>query len=94
VIAGCDRGMLAALLGVLAKPYAYDANRLYYDWAGRRWRLLPDPHAHPEAVFAEWLENLVVRREVSSLTGILELGHDALSRLSVQPAQAELRSRA
>jgi hypothetical protein len=94
VIAGCDRGMLAALLGVLSKPYAYDAARLYYDWAGRRWRLLPDPHAHPEAIFADWLENLVMRKEVSSLSGILELGQDALSRLSIEPAQPELRQHA
>ena len=56
VIAGCDRGMLAILLDVLSKPYAYDAARLYYDWLARRWRLLPDPQAHPEAIFTDWLE--------------------------------------
>src|SRR5207249_2345485 len=43
VLAGCDRGMLAALLGGLSKPYAYHSTRLYYDWVARRWRLLPDP---------------------------------------------------
>jgi hypothetical protein len=90
VTAGCDRGMLALLLGALSKPYAYDPSRLYYDWTTRRWRLLPDPHAHPEAVFTDWLEALVVRREVGSLTGIVELGHDALSRVHIEPAQAEL----
>jgi hypothetical protein len=90
VIAGCDRGMLAILLDGLRKPYAYDAARLYYDWPARRWRLLPDPHAYPEAVFADWLENLIARGEVSSLTGILELGQDALSRLRAEPAQPEL----
>ena len=90
VIAGCDRGMLAILLDGLPKPYAYDANRLYYDWSARRWRLLPDPHAHPETIFTDWLEHLVARGEVSSLTGILELGQDALSRLRVEPAQSGL----
>jgi hypothetical protein len=91
VIAGCDQGMLPLLLGGLEKPYAYDLNRLYYDWADRCWRLLPDPRAHPEAVFAEWLDTLVERGDVSSLAGILELGHDALARVRAEAAHEELR---
>ena len=94
VVAGCDRGMLAILLRVLSKPYAYDAARLYYDWSARRWRLLPDPHAHPEAIFTDWLEKLVARGEVSSLTGILELGQDALSRVHAETSQPELSRQA
>jgi hypothetical protein len=94
VIAGCDRGMLSLLLNGLPKPYAYDAARLYYDWSARRWRLLPDPHAHPEAIFTDWLENLVTQGEVSSLAGILELGQDALSRLRVESSQTEFDRRA
>jgi hypothetical protein len=90
VIAGCDHGMLPLLLGGLEKPYAYDIARLYYDWVSHGWRLLPDPHAHPEAMFTEWLETLVERGDVSSLTGILELGQDALSRVRVETSQAEL----
>jgi hypothetical protein len=90
VIAGCDRGMLAILLNGLPKPYAYDDARLYYDWSARRWRLLPDPLAHPEAIFTDWLDKLVAHGEVSSLTGILELGQDALSRVHVDASQAEL----
>ena len=88
VIAGCDRGMLAILLNGLPKPYAYDVARFYYDWLARRWRLLPDPHAHPEAIFTDWLENLVTQGEVGSLAGILELGQDALSRVRVETSQA------
>ena len=94
VIAGCDRGMLAILLNGLPRPYAYDAARLYYDWAGRCWRLLPDPHAHPEAIFSDWLENLVTQGEVDSLTGILELGQDALSRVRLETAAAQFDRRA
>ena len=89
VTAGCDRGMLAILLNELGKPYAYDAARLYYDWSNRRWRLLPDPHAHPEAIFTDWLDHLVEKQEVNSLAGILELGQDALSRVRVGGAQTE-----
>src|SRR3974377_176333 len=47
VAAVCDRNMLTLLLNSLAKPYAYDAKRLYFDWTVRTWRLLPDPRAHP-----------------------------------------------
>jgi hypothetical protein len=84
VIAGCDHGMLPLLLGGLQRPFAYDLDRLYYDWAARRWRLLPDPQAHPEAVFTEWLHSLVESGDVNSLTGVLELGQDALSRVRVE----------
>ena len=93
VIAGCDHGMLPILLGGLQKPYAYDLGRLYYDWAARRWRLLPDPQAHPEAIFTEWLDTLVESGDVNSLTGILELGQDALSRVRVEASQAEFDRR-
>ena len=90
VIAGCDRAMLAILLDTLPKPYAYDASRLYFDWSARRWRLLPDPHAHPESIFIDWLDALVADGEVSSLAGILELGQDALSRVRGETAEAEV----
>ena len=90
ITAGCDRGMLMTLLEQLSKPYAYDLRRLYYDWAERYWRLLPDPLAHPEATFADWLHSLVKQRDVDSLTGILELVQDALSRVRVETAQGEL----
>jgi hypothetical protein len=83
VVAGCDRNMLTLLLGSLPKPYAYDVRRLYYDWFSRCWRILPDPHASPEAAFADWLENLVQGRDVSTLAGIDELTHDALARVRV-----------
>ncbi len=89
VSAGCDRGMLAIMLDRLARPYAYDASRLYYDFAERRWRHLPDPLAHPEAAFAEWLDTLAQSSDVSSLTGILELAQDALARVRNGAAQAE-----
>jgi hypothetical protein len=69
------------LLGGLPRPYAYDVNRLYYDWFTRAWRLLPDAQANPEAIFTDWLDNLVQSGDVSTLTGIGELAHDALARV-------------
>jgi hypothetical protein len=88
VTAGCDRNMLLLLLGGLPKPYAYDLKRLYFDWLVRRWRLLPDPRAHPEAAFTDWLELLVQTGDVGSLTGIGELAHDAISRVRRAAAPA------
>ena len=90
VIAGCDRPMLATLLGTLPKPYAYHAGHLYYDWYGRQWRLLPDPRSEPEAVFAEWLELLVEKADTGSISGILELANDALARVHVESRQQRL----
>jgi hypothetical protein len=81
VNAGCDRSMLALVLGNLPKPYAYDLKRLYFDWLTRRWRLLPDPRSHPEAVFADWLELLIQTGDSNSLSGIGELAQEALSRV-------------
>ena len=81
VIGGCDHHMLGALLSPLPRPYSYDPRRLYYDWSVRRWRVLPEPRVNPEAVFADWLEALVQTADVSTLTGIDELAHDALDRV-------------
>jgi len=94
VLAGCDRSMLAALLGGLSKPYSYNASRLYYDWSARRWRLLPDSRPNPEAIFTDWLHTLVESGDIGSLAGIAELAQDALSRLRVETAQPEFYRRA
>ena len=94
VLAGCDSGMLHNLLCSLDKPYAYRSNRLYYDWAARRWRLLPDQHENQEAAFADWLETLVEKADMGSLAGILELANDALSRVRAEAPQPELYRRA
>ncbi len=89
VVSGCDRNMLSVLLAGLPKPYAYDLKRLYFDWNARRWRLLPDPRAHPEAAFTDWLEMLVHRGDISSLAGISELARDALARIHVARPQED-----
>ncbi|MGH7967838.1 MAG: hypothetical protein ACREIC_03830 [Limisphaerales bacterium] len=89
VVAGCDRSMLTLLLSGLPKPYSYDLKRLYFDWSSRRWRALPDPRAHPEAAFTDWLETLVQSGDAASLTGIGELARDALAQVRPHPPQPE-----
>jgi hypothetical protein len=93
VVAGCDRNMLSTLLAGLPKPYAFPVNKLYFHWAARQWRILPDPVMNPEAAFTEWLESLVERGDTSSLRGILELAQDALARMTPQTGQQQLRAR-
>lgn len=92
VVGGCDRPMLECLLSGLPKPYTYRANRLYYDWCARRWCLLPDPQPDPEAIFADWLDALVEKGDVNSLTGILELARDGLSRVHLNITQQEFHA--
>ena len=60
VTGGCDPHLMAGLLNGLERPFCYDGRRIYYDWAERRWRLLPtpSPDPNPESVFGEWLEVL------------------------------------
>jgi hypothetical protein len=95
VVGGCDRTTLTALLADLPRPYAYDLRRLYFDWASRRWRLLPDPAAHPEAAFTDWVEMLVYTGDVASLIGIEELARDALGRVRTWKSQhPDLRAKA
>lgn len=91
VAAGCDRRMLVTLLRGLTRPYSYDLHRLYFDWSVQSWRMLPDSQAHPESCFTDWLESLVQDKDVSTLTGIIELTHDALSKVSGGVAQPDLK---
>jgi hypothetical protein len=87
VVGGCDRGMLGTLLSGLPRPYAYRGDLLYYDWTLRRWRLMPQAHPHPESIFADWLDTLVENGDLGSLTGIMELAQDSLSRVRLEAAQ-------
>jgi len=82
VLAACDRNMLRLLLAGLPRPYAYDPNRIFFDWRTRRWRMLPDPRSNPEATFTDWVETLRQNRDAASLVGIIELAQDALSRVN------------
>jgi hypothetical protein len=81
-LAGCDRKMLGLLLAGLPRPYSYDLHRVYFDWASRHWRLLPDPRLNPEATFTDWVDRLAQTNDEASLVGIVELAQDALARIS------------
>ncbi|PWU18933.1 MAG: hypothetical protein C5B50_07905 [Verrucomicrobia bacterium] len=82
--------MLAHLLSGLARPYAYDPQRLYFDWQQRSWRLVPTYQANPDAAFADWLDRLVASKEIATLAGIAELARDALARVRAVKNQQQL----
>ncbi|RME68808.1 MAG: hypothetical protein D6781_10090 [Verrucomicrobia bacterium] len=77
VAAGCPRAMLRVLLRDLRKPYSYDLDRLYYDWKGGRWRLLPGEDDAQGSFFA-LLDRLEERGARHSLERIREWLNEAL----------------
>ena len=82
VAAGCDQQTLESLLEGLPRPYCYDLSKLYYDWAGRRWRLLPESPTDPapDEVFDNWLAGLAEDRDVTRLEDLLAQVEGALKR--------------
>lgn len=84
IAAGCDQPMLATLLAGLAKPYCYDGGKMYYDWANRLWRHLPElpTDPAPDEVFDAWLASLAEERDVSRLQELQTQVEDALRRAS------------
>lgn len=82
VAAGCDEGMLHRLLQDLEKPLCYRPDRIYYDWAARKWRLLPEPPEQPEDQFSGWLGTLEEKGDLASLESIMEDAASVIERLT------------
>ena len=66
VVAGCDNSVLRQLLARLPKPYAYRADRIYFDWSNQAWRLLEDTD-DLEYKFDEWVQELIGWQEMERL---------------------------
>jgi hypothetical protein len=71
VAAGCDLNVLGFLLADLEKPYAYRVDRLFYDWEGRCWDILPR-YEHFRSLFQEWIEDLVDSGQLRKLQELKE----------------------
>ncbi|RMG34310.1 MAG: hypothetical protein D6720_09705 [Gammaproteobacteria bacterium] len=80
VCAGCDLRMLGLLLKSLGKPYAYNAKDIYYDWASRQWKPLPEV-PEPEVVADKYLDGLIENEDIESLKEIAERVSSALKNL-------------
>lgn len=78
VAGGCDSAMLQLLLKGLRKPYRYRAGDIYYDWVGKRWRLVPQYYNDPEQFFGRWIDALVEEDEVDTLSKVAEKATQAL----------------
>ena len=82
VVGGCEESLMRHLLAGLVKPYAYQLDRLYYDWQSRCWQISPNA---PElkAQFETWMEQLVDAGQMALLESL---------RASVDRSIADLRS--
>ena len=69
IAAGCPRSMLKVLLRDLEKPYRYDIRRMYYDWRGGKWCMLPG-EADAEGTFFALLDRLEAREARDQLVAI------------------------
>lgn len=82
VVAGCDPAMLGRLLRDLERPYRYRGGRIYYVWAERCWRLLPE-RKEAESVCYGWVNQLKEQGDAKNLRALAEAVHDALTELGV-----------
>ena len=83
VAGGCDESMLKQMLAGLEKPYQYRLHRIYFDWQGGQWRLLPVvKDSDPDEIFTNWIEELM---ESGDIDKILEL------KDSIAEAEAKCR---
>ncbi|MCE9615205.1 MAG: hypothetical protein K8T26_13080 [Lentisphaerae bacterium] len=90
VVAGCCGNVLSALLSGLKQPYAYNLDRMYYDWTHRQWRLLEDTE-HLETHLEEWLDELVAWGDLRVLQQIQKLVDESVTELESRQRGAESR---
>lgn len=72
VTGGLSPRLLPELLKDLKKPYIYEGRKIYYDWAEKRWRLIPEPESDVEALFDEWIEELITEENTDALEEMQE----------------------
>jgi hypothetical protein len=86
VAAGCCNSVLRVLLSGLRRPYAYNLDRIYYDWSGQQWRLLEDTE-HIESRFDEWLDELINMNDRAILQRLHDHIEGALELMAGRPRQ-------
>lgn len=77
VVVGGARLPLRVFLRDLHKPYCYDVRRVFFDWADKRWRLLP-AEDDPESTLFAVLDRLELRSETEELLNLRDWLNDAL----------------
>ena len=86
IAAGCNPEVLKSLLIGLTPPYAYNLERMYYDWSNRQWRMLEDTE-HIEQRFDDWLLELISWDDRRILERLHHRVTDALALLDAREAQ-------
>lgn len=82
VTGGLSPRLLPELLKDLKKPYIYEGRKIYYDWADKRWRLLPVPEDDIEALLDEWIEELANEKNTDALEAMQGEIETALKHLA------------
>ena len=72
VTGGLSPRLLPEIVQSLEKPYCYEGRKIYYDWANKRWRLLPQAYDEVETLFDEWVEDLVDAENTETLEELQE----------------------
>lgn len=80
VAAGCDESLLRQLLAGLQKPYAYQVDRLSYNWAARSWQLRPTD-ADLRSTFETWVDDLVDTNQIATLESLRHCVNAAIADL-------------
>ena len=83
VAAGCCGSVLKSLLVGLRKPYAYNLERMYFDWTARHWRLLEDTE-EMESRWTEWLNELIAWGDLPVLERARTMVEEALLELQTR----------
>jgi hypothetical protein len=82
VTGGLSPKLLPEILKELKKPYIYEGRKIYYDWAEKRWTLIPQPQDEIEELFDEWIEQMTDNENVDALEEILEKVEAALKYIN------------
>lgn len=78
VTGGLSPNLLPEILEGLNKPYIYEGRKIYYDWAEKRWRLIPEVLNEIETQFEEWIDDLVNEGNSDALKDMQEKIETAL----------------
>mgnify|MGYP005850179175 CR=1 FL=1 len=72
VTGGLSPRLLPEILTGLKKPYVYEGRRIYYDWAEKRWRLIPQLLDEFEILLDKWIENMTDDENTDALEEVQE----------------------
>ena len=83
--AGCDDIVLERLLAGLERPYCYNVNAMYYDWAAERWETRGED-GDWEDVLASLLEEAIEDGDPDTIRDVIDSALQALVTLAEGPA--------